>query len=102
MDRRARCDAILPNLNAALTPADQSVPTLAIVDAGELQAAWTILREALPDGWRVHQPAYDPDSRRWSIWAVARPPIRVMPVRGGGATEAEAIVNLAATLRARR
>jgi hypothetical protein len=92
----------LPILNAPLTAVDPSVPTLAVVDAGELQAAWQILREALPDGWRVHQPAYDPDSQRWSVWAVARPPIRVMPVRGGGATEAEALVNLAATLRARR
>ena len=103
MERTVSCEATLPNLNAALTATDPSVHTLAIVDAGgELQAAWTILREALPDGWRVHQPAYDPDNHRWSVWATARPPIRVMPVRGGGATEAEAIVNLAVMLRARR
>ena len=94
--------ATLPNLNAALTAAEPSAHTLATVDADELQAAWTILREALPDGWRIHQPAYDPDNHRWSVWAVARPPIRVMPVHGGGATEAEALVNLAVMLRARR
>ena len=71
------------------------------MDGGQLQAAWTILQDALRDGWRVHEPRYDPDHHVWSVWAVPRPPIRVLPVRGGGATEAEALVDLAATLRAR-
>jgi len=74
---------------------------LALVDRGQLDAAWTILREALPDGWRVNEPLYDADHHTWSVWAVPRPPIRVLPIRGGGASEAEALVNLAATLRAR-
>ena len=51
-------------------------PYAGAVDARELQAAWTILREALPGGWRVYPPAYDPDNHRWSVWAVARPPTR--------------------------
>jgi len=103
MGRSGRREATLPNLNATLTGAEPRDPTLAAVDAGtELQAAWTILREALPAGWHVHQPAYDPDNRRWSVWAGAGPPVRVMPVRGGGASEAEALVNLAVMLRARR
>ncbi|HEY7941098.1 MAG TPA: hypothetical protein VID25_04060 [Candidatus Limnocylindrales bacterium] len=71
------------------------------MDGGQLEAARAILRDALPDGWRVNEPLYDPDRRVWSVWAVARPPIRVLPIRGGGASEAEALVNLAATLRTR-
>jgi hypothetical protein len=71
------------------------------MDGGQRDAAWAILRDALPDGWRVNEPSYDPDHHRWSVWAVPRPPIRVLPIRGGGASEAEALVNLAATLRAR-
>jgi hypothetical protein len=71
------------------------------VDAREIQAAWAILRQALPEGWRVREPVFDPDGRQWSVWAVSKPPIKVMPVHGGGSTEAEALVNLAATLRAR-
>jgi hypothetical protein len=55
---------------------------------GQLEAAWAILREALPDGWRVNEPLYDPDRQGWSVWAVPRPPIRVLPIRGSGASAA--------------
>ena len=72
------------------------------MDGGQRDAAWAILHEALPDGWRVNEPLHDADHRTWSVWAVSRPPIRVVPIRGSGAPEAEALVNLAATLRARR
>ena len=71
------------------------------MDAREIEAAWAILRDALPEGWRVHEPVFDPDGRRWSVWAVSKRPVMVMPIRGGGSTEAEALVNLATTLRAR-
>jgi hypothetical protein len=72
--------------------------------AGEVPgvvAAWEVLQDALPPGWRAHPPTYDPDAQRWSVWAVPRPPIAVHPVRGGGATEAMALADLAASLRAR-
>ena len=71
------------------------------VDAHEVEAAWTIVRDALPPGWRVRRPLYDPDGHAWSVWAVSRPPIRSLPIRGGGATLAAALVDLAAKLHGR-
>jgi hypothetical protein len=67
----------------------------------DVDAAWTILRRALPHGWRAREPTYDPAARVWSVWAVPPPPLRILPVRGGAATEAAAIVDLAAKLAGR-
>ncbi|MFI5261266.1 MAG: hypothetical protein ACHQZR_01775 [Candidatus Limnocylindrales bacterium] len=67
----------------------------------DADAAWTILQQALPKGWRVREPTFDPDGHVWSVWAVPPAPIRVLPVRGGGPTEAAAMVDLATKLRDR-
>lgn len=70
-------------------------------DAPRREAAWVILRRALPLGWRIGDPIFEPDSRVWSVWALPHPPVRVMPIRGAGPTEAAALVDLATKLRAR-
>lgn len=69
--------------------------------AGQLASAWEGARLAIPLGWRLGELIYDPDRRLWSVWALPHPPVRVMPLRGAGPTEAAALIDLATKLRAR-
>jgi hypothetical protein len=69
----------------------------------ELEAAWDRLWEALPAGWRVGQPSFDPGRHGWSVSAVdqrttgrGRIP---RSVTGFGDQPAAALVDLDSRLR---
>lgn len=68
----------------------------------ELEAAWEIVREATPTSWTVGRPLYF-GAHRWAVWAIGPRPAgqaQAAPqLEGRGATEAEALVDLAAKLR---
>jgi len=68
----------------------------------DLEAAWEIVREATPVGWTIGRPLYFGD-RRWAVWAIgprSASDARLPQVEGTGATEAEALIDLAAKLGA--
>jgi hypothetical protein len=70
--------------------------------AVDLEAAWEIVRAATPAGWLVGRPMFF-GHHRWAVWANGPAPIQEgQPpgqIEGTGATEAEALVDLAAKLR---
>lgn len=67
----------------------------------DVEAACEIVREAPPASWTVGRPLYFGD-RRWAVWAIGPRPAgqsQAPPqLEGTGATEAEALVDLAARL----
>jgi hypothetical protein len=66
------------------------------------EAAWDAVREALPAGWTVGPPTYDPGVGGWSITArtVAATRLkRPQTVRGTGPDETAALLNVNDRLR---
>ena len=70
----------------------------------DLEAAREIVRAATPTGWLVSRPMFF-GIHHWAVWANGPWPARErqLPpqIEGTGATEAEALVDLAAKLRRR-
>jgi len=68
----------------------------------DLEAAREIVRAATPAGWLVGRPMFF-GHHRWAVWANGPTPAeeRQLPPQreGTGATEAEALVDLATKLR---
>jgi hypothetical protein len=68
----------------------------------DLEAAREIVRAATPTGWLVSRPMFF-GIHHWAVWANGPRPARErqLPpqIEGTGATEAEALVDLAAKLR---
>jgi len=68
----------------------------------DLEAAWEIVRAATPAGWLVGRPMFF-GYHRWAVWANGPRPAEERqlppPIEGTGASEAEALVDLAAKLR---
>lgn len=65
------------------------------------ERVWNAVHDALPTGWRVGPPTYDPEHHRWSVTARSPQPGRRKPpetITGTGEDEIAALTYLALAL----